>query len=168
MKMTIRPYTEKDLDAIINLSLLAWEPVFISFQYIFPSAIYDILYPDWQKSQAEGVASVCTDQETYTTLVAEVDGEVVGFVSYELKPEEKRGIVDLLAVHPGYQNEGTGTQLNLAALEAIQEAGMNMAIVETGGDESHAPARRSYEKAGYVPFPIVRYFKELKNEEASN
>lgn len=165
MKITIRPYIEKDLEAIIDLSLLAWEPVFGSFQNIFPRAIYDILYPDWQKSQAEGVKSVCENHETYTTLVSEVGGKAVGFISYELKPEEKQGVVNLLAVHPDYQNQDIGTQLNLAALEAIQEAGMTLAIVETGGDESHAPARRSYEKAGYSPFPIVRYFKEVKGKD---
>ena len=165
MTIQIRPYLNADLDSIVHLSLLAWEPVFESFQRIFPRPIYDILYPDWQKSQAEGVAAVCRDSETYTTLVAEVEGAVVGFVSYELKPEEKRGIVDLLAVRPDFQNQEIGTELNLAALEVIKEAGMDLAIVETGGDEGHAPARRSYEKAGYSAFPIVRYFKELKNED---
>jgi len=161
LKNLIRPYQEEDLDAIVALSLLAWEPVFESFQRIFPRPIYDILYPDWRKSQADGVAAVCQDQETYTTMVAEVEGEVVGFVSYELKPEKKRGIVDLLAVHPDFQNQEIGTELNYAALEAIRKAGMNLAIVETGGDESHAPARRSYEKAGYSALPIVRYFKKI-------
>jgi len=162
METKIRPYSEHDLDPIINLSLLAWEPVFESFRQIFGRAIYDILYPDWRMSQAEGVAEVCKDGVKYTTLVAEVDGEVVGFVSYELKPEGKSGEVVLLAVHPEHQNLGTGTELNLAALGAIKEAGMTMAVVETGGDESHSPARRSYEKAGYTPFPIVRYFKKLE------
>jgi hypothetical protein len=51
--------------------------------------------------------------------------------------------------------------LSLRALEEMKATGMELAVVETGGDESHAPARRSYEKAGYTGLPLVRYFKEL-------
>jgi len=38
---------------------------------------------------------------------------------------------------------------------------MKMAVVETGGDEGHAPARRAYEKVGYTDLPLVRYLKDL-------
>ena len=31
----------------------------------------------------------------------------------------------------------------------------------TGGDPGHAPARHTYEKAGFTPLPLVRYYKEL-------
>jgi hypothetical protein len=32
----------------------------------------------------------------------------------------------------------------------MKEAGMQVATVSTGGDPSHAPARRAYEKAGFT------------------
>ncbi len=38
---------------------------------------------------------------------------------------------------------------------------MALAMVETGGDPGHAPARRSYERSGFVQLPIARYFKKL-------
>lgn len=161
MKYKIRNYVDSDIEAIVDLSLLAWEPVFISFRHIFGPVIFSLLYPDWRKSQAEGVTGVCTDVVKYHTMVAEHNHNVVGFISYELNKEEERGEVILLAVHPEYQNHGIGTELNIQALEKITEAGMKMAVVETGGDEAHAPARRSYEKAGYTGMPIVRYFKDL-------
>lgn len=162
MSIKIRHYSDDDLDPIVSLSLLAWEPVFESFRRVFGTVIYEHLYPDWRESQAQGVADVCREGEKYTTLVAEAAGEVVGFIAYELKPQEKRGEVVLLAVHPAQQNRGAGTALNLAALEAMKQAGVTMAVVETGGDEGHAPARRCYEKAGYTPFPIVRYFQKVE------
>jgi hypothetical protein len=34
-------------------------------------------------------------------------------------------------------------------LNYMREAGMKSAVVTTGGDEAHAPARRAYEKAGF-------------------
>jgi hypothetical protein len=47
------------------------------------------------------------------------------------------------------------------ALERLEEAGMKIALVETGGDPGHAAARHTYEKAGFVLLPIARYFKNL-------
>jgi GNAT superfamily N-acetyltransferase len=69
--------------------------------------------------------------------------------------------LSLLAVHPDYQNDGIGTELNIAALQKMKAAGMRLAVVGTGGDEGHAPARSSYEKAGYRPLPLVRYYQDL-------
>jgi ribosomal protein S18 acetylase RimI-like enzyme len=157
----IRPFADQDLDEIIELSLSAWEPVFISFERIMGPEVFAIQYPDWRKSQAEVVANACQDRDKYRTLVAETAGRVVGFLVYELRESDDTGEVYLLAVHPEYQNRGIGTQLNVAALEVMKAAGMRVAVVGTGGDESHSPARRSYEKAGYTPFPLVRYYKAL-------
>jgi hypothetical protein len=38
---------------------------------------------------------------------------------------------------------------------------MRVAMIETGGDPGHAPARRVYEKADYTLIPNARYFKAL-------
>lgn len=38
---------------------------------------------------------------------------------------------------------------------------MRVAMIETGGDHGHAPARHVYEKAGFTPLPAVRFFKSL-------
>ena len=161
MGLHIRTYDEGDLDAIVELSLLAWERVFLSFRQVLGPEIYAHIYPDWRKSQSEVVASLCRDTEKYNTLVAEVDGTVAGVLVYELREESATGEVQLLAVHPDHQNDGIGTELNLCALEKMKAAGMRMAEVATGGEEGHAPARRSYEKAGYTPLPLVRYYKAL-------
>ena len=161
MKLEIRPFLDKDLDAIVQLSLLAWEPVFISFKQILGPKIYPIIYPDWRKSQREGVETTCKDKEKVNVLVAEIDGKVAGFLAYEFHKEDETGEVLLLAVHPECQNLGIGTELNIIALQKMKAAGMKMAVVGTGGDEAHAPARRSYEKAGYTALPLVRYYKDL-------
>jgi len=159
VNVLIRTFDDNDLEPIIQLSLLAWEPVFMSFRQILGPNIYPILYPDWRKIQTEVVETTCRDKERFTVLVAELDQSVVGFLAYELKGET--GEVYLLAVHPDAQNQGIATELNLIALEKMKAAGMKLAEVGTGGDDGHAPARRAYEKAGYIPFPLVRYFKDL-------
>jgi ribosomal protein S18 acetylase RimI-like enzyme len=161
MKYLIRAFVENDIEAIVELSLAAWEPVFISFEEILGPRIYPIVYPDWRTSQKEGVEKICLDQENYQVMVAESNGLVVGFLAYEIHKQNNSGEVILLAVHPDHQNLGIGTDLNRQALKEMKAAGMRLAVVGTGGDPSHAPARRSYEKAGYIPLALVRYYKDL-------
>jgi GNAT superfamily N-acetyltransferase len=94
--------------------------------------------------------------------VAEVGASVVGFVAVELHhPERGMGETSMLAVDPDRQGGGIGTALTEFALDRLKDAGMTVAMVETGGDPGHAAARRTYEKAGYVLLPIARYFKNL-------
>lgn len=38
---------------------------------------------------------------------------------------------------------------------------MSVAMVETGGDPGHGPARRTYERAGFTAMPVARYFMAL-------
>ena len=161
MDLVIRSVSDDDVEALVQLSLLAWAPVFSSSEQILGLEIYGIIYPDWRKRQREGVEMVCGDGEKYTVWVAEVEGAVVGFVAYKMRAEDQTGEVQLLAVHPDHQNLGIGTELNNWALVKMKESGMKLAEVGTGGDPSHAPARRSYEKAGYTALPLVRYYKDL-------
>lgn len=161
MNLHIRPVRNNDVEDLVRLSLLAWAPVFSSFEQVLGHDIYTLIWPDWRTSQRDGIEMVCRDGEKTTVWVAELDGMVVGFLAYELNVHDKTGEVQLLAVHPEYQNLGIGTELNIFALKKMKESGMKMARVETGGDPSHAPARRSYEKAGYTALPLVRYFKDL-------
>jgi hypothetical protein len=51
--------------------------------------------------------------------------------------------------------------LTAFALERMKDAGMSVAMVEAGGDPGNAPARRTYEKAGFGLLPVTRYFKKL-------
>jgi ribosomal protein S18 acetylase RimI-like enzyme len=152
---------DEDIEEIVRLSLAAWEPVFHSFRRVMGPTIYARLYPDWVTSQAEAVEHVCADRGN-AVWVAEADGVVVGFIACTMRAETKIGEVQMLAVHPDHQNRGLGTRLNTFALDRMRESGMELAEVGTGGDPGHAPARRSYEKAGYIPVPLVRYYQALK------
>ena len=47
-------------------------------------------------------------------------------------------------------------------MKALKAAGMQLATVGTGGDPSHAPARRAYEKAGFsVHIPSIYMYRKL-------
>jgi len=165
MNLHIRPFSDDDIEDVVQLSLLAWTPVFHSFEQVLGTRIYSLIFPDWRRSQREVVEKICKNHEKTLVWVAELQGVVTGFIAYTLNSkengQENTGEVELLAVHPDYQNGGIGTELNNFVLEKMKESGMKLAIVATGGDPGHAPARRSYEKAGYTALPGVRYYKDL-------
>ena len=161
MRLRIRAFEERDAMTVIDLSLRAWAPVFSSLEQTLGSAVFGRLHPDWREDQRRAVRDVCASPET-GVWVAEVDETTVGFVATEVfDPDRSMGEISMLAVDPDYQRGGIGTTLTEFALDRLKEAGMKVAVVEAGGDPGHAPARRTYEKAGYTLLPIARYFKNL-------
>jgi ribosomal protein S18 acetylase RimI-like enzyme len=157
----IRPFDDRDAEVVVDLSLRAWAPVFESLEQALGSEIFGRMHPDWREDQRRAVEDVCAAKKA-RVWVAEVDGTAVGFVAIELHhPEHSMGEISMLAVDPDHQGGGIGTALTVFALDRLKDAGMKVAMVETGGDPGHAAARRTYEKAGYVLLPIARYFKNL-------
>ena len=39
--------------------------------------------------------------------------------------------------------------------------GVPLAVIGTGGDDGHAPARALYERHGFPGLPLVRYYRAL-------
>ena len=161
MNTRVREAQEADLEALQNLVELAFVPVFESFLNIMGKAIFDALYPDWRALQRKLVVDFYHDDGA-EVWVGEFDKRPVGLVVLRANQETKHSEVEFLAVHPDTQNMGVGAELNDFALRRLTELGMVLVEVGTGGDVSHAPARRSYEKAGYTAVPLVRYFKVLE------
>jgi ribosomal protein S18 acetylase RimI-like enzyme len=162
----IRSAEQTDLQPLIDLTLRAFEPIFENFPRVLGPELYTRLYPDWHTQQADGVRWLMS-AEKIQVYVAEVDKTLVGLIAVENNPENRRGEVQFLAVDPEWQRQGIADALNKFALKIMRQAGMTLAIVETGGDSSHAPARRAYEKAGYSCMPIARYFQVLSPVDAA-
>jgi GNAT superfamily N-acetyltransferase len=161
MEMQIEPYNPHQLDAVIRLSLRAWAPVFDSIQNALDADVYRAFYPDnWRVSQQKAVEDVCAAEDT-NVWVAIASGSTVGFVAVKLDSESSMGEIYMVAVDPDFQGHGIGSALIEFALAWMKDAGMSVAMVETGGDPGHAPARRTYEKLGFRLFPVTRYFKKL-------
>ncbi|WP_163507517.1 GNAT family N-acetyltransferase [Fodinicola acaciae] len=161
MQPVIRAFDDGDQEAVIALSLRAWAPVFASLAKVLESSgVYTRLHPDWRVSQREAVINVCrsADQQVW---VADANASVIGFVAVTQHHDAGIGEISMLAVDPSHQHTGVGGLLTSFALDQIKNSGMRVAMVETGGDDGHAPARRLYEQAGFTQLPVARYFKKL-------
>lgn len=158
--MVIEPYDESRLDAIVRLSLRVWQPVFESLESVMEPEVYREQHPDWRVTQQNAVESVCADVDVHVWVASE-DSQTVGFVALKLHDEDRMGEIYMIAVDPDFQRRGVATALTEHSLAWFKQAGMTTVMVETGGDPGHAPARHTYESAGFRLLPIARYFKKL-------
>ena len=158
--MGIEPYDDSRLEAVVRLSLRAWAPVFESIEKAMGSDIFREQHPDWRVTQRSAVESVCSDVGFHVWVATE-GSETVGFVALKLHPDERMGEIYMIAVDPDFQRRGIATDLINHSLAWLKEAGMTTVTLETGGDPGHAPARRTYEAAGFRLYPMARYFKKL-------
>jgi GNAT superfamily N-acetyltransferase len=158
----IRDYTAADEEPIVELSLRAWEPVFRSVEETIGPELNALLHgDDWRRFQETEVRDAL-GRVGARVWVAERDRIVVGFVVAATGDARRRiGEVTMLAVDPGSQLEGLGTELTETATAWLRASGMLVAFIGTGGDPGHAPARRVYEKLAYTPFPVVQYYRAL-------
>ena len=160
-RIEIRAYEEDDLQAVVEFSLRAWESVFASLRNVLGDEVFLRLHPEWRVSQADAVKSSCTNRER-DVFVAVVDGRPVGFVAVALNAfHERMGWIEIIGVDPEYQRRGISSKLTEFAIDHMRSRGMDIAVVETGGDPGHAPARAAYEAAGFTVLPVARYFRLL-------
>jgi ribosomal protein S18 acetylase RimI-like enzyme len=159
--LQIREFREDDLDTVVAFSLRAWAPVFESVREVLGEDLFRRLHPDWQVDQAQAVRSSCLNEER-DVFVAIADSRPVGFVAIALNAfHERMGVIEIIGVDPDYQRRGISSRLTEYATEHMQRRGMDISVVETGGDPGHAPARAVYEAAGFTLLPIARYFRLL-------
>jgi ribosomal protein S18 acetylase RimI-like enzyme len=159
MPVAIRPYGPDDAPDVVALSLRAWAPVFASLREVLGDRIFERLHPDWRADQERAVRDELSGPSP--AWVAEVDGAVAGFVAVGLRADRGIGEIEMLAVDPRHQGAGVGLALTSFAIGRIGAAGMTVAMVQTGGDQGHAPARRVYERAGFRLLPSAQYFLAL-------
>jgi GNAT superfamily N-acetyltransferase len=158
--MQIRSYVGSDWQSVLEICLLGFAPIHESFESLLGSDLFQMVYPDWKASDEKYLRSLAeTDKDRL--FVAEEKGAVVGFIHYEVSMDGQSGKIGLNAVHPAHQRKGVGTLMYEHVLGLMRVAGLKYARVGTGGDASHIPARRAYEKLGFAPLPLVSYYKRL-------
>lgn len=95
VEVGIRPVRDEDVEALLQLTLAAFVPVFRSFQAMLGPAVYDLIWPDWRASQRKDVETLCRDCARHVVWVAEADAVPVGFIAYDLNRAERTAEVQL-------------------------------------------------------------------------
>ncbi|MHC3439260.1 N-acetyltransferase family protein [Natrialbaceae archaeon A-gly3] len=136
--MQIRPATPDDNDRIREVALATWHDTYDELEAETIDETVKAWYADEDLEDA-------MDRPGTAFLVAEVDGEVVGFTHGVV--QETEGDVVRMYVHPDHQEEGIGTALH-ERLRADMED-FNMKRMRAIDLESNDDAREFYEGLGF-------------------
>jgi len=96
---------------------------------------------------------------TYQSYVAEVDGQIAGWVCFGATPCTL-GTFDVywIAVDPTLQRHHIGSKLLEFAEVNIRKQKGRMIVIETSGSEKYLPTRTFYERNGYTLAADVKEF----------
>ncbi|MDX2222612.1 MAG: GNAT family N-acetyltransferase [Rhodospirillaceae bacterium] len=158
----IRPFEPSDLPQLQRIRAAAFAPVFASFRRIVGADIAAVALMTAEQEQADLLDRICGAPNEHEMYVIEHDGAPVGFCALSMNVATKVGEIGLNAVHPDHQGRGLAALMYAHALTRMRAAGMKVATVGTGADDSHAPARRAYAKAGFdAGIPSIYYYRML-------
>jgi len=162
LTVQFREFESADLDVILDIAVAAWQPVFESTRDIVGDEIFDIAYPTPDDSKRAQITMASQSDDPREIWIAELDNEIVGFIVVHMYHDRRVAEIGNNAVKPGLQHRGIGATMYEFVLDRMRQAGMKAAVVTTGGDEAHAPARRAYEKVGFSgAVPSVEYHIKL-------
>ena len=126
--MSIRPYRQSDLETLKTITAICFDGVCID-QNI--ELLYGLIHgKNWRwrkKRHIDDDAAV----NAAGIFVAEVDGQIVGYVSTRVDADAKVGGIPNFAVLPAYQQRGIGRKLLEKAVEYLAAEGMHYARIET-------------------------------------
>lgn len=158
----IRPFEPSDFPAVDRIRKQAFAPIFSSFRQLVGDEIAPVAIGKEETAQADYLKGICAPEATLEIYVYELAGEIAGFCALSLDTENLIGEIDLNAVHPDHQGQGIGSAIYAFVFERMREAGMKVATVGTGADDSHAPARRAYERSGFDrSIAHLNYYRQL-------
>jgi GNAT superfamily N-acetyltransferase len=156
----IRAGTAADAEAVARVQVESWRA---AYSHVLP---------------VDGLAALSIEARArmhrrFPPIVAEVDDEIVGFVSVgPARDDDAEGELFAIYVHPEHWGSGVGRELIAAGEEQLRELGHLHAVLWVLEDNPRA--RRFYEAAGWsvdgaerpidllgVSLPEVRYEKRL-------
>jgi len=157
----LRP--DDDVEEIVAIAMAAWEPIWVELARRIGEELFAVTRADVRADKARQIRAACEPADGAGVAVAEIDGRIVGFVTYYAGVKSGMGSLGNNAVHPDYQGRGIAGLLYACAFDRLRSAGMRFVHVQTGLDPAHAPARRAYQKAGFdvVGFESVNYYRRL-------
>lgn len=159
----IRRATPEDAEAVARVHIETWQA---AYAHVLPREGLESLSGERAARRAEL-------HRRSPPIVAEADGEIVGFVSVGAGIDPGTdGELYAIYVHPNHWDRGFGRELIQAGEERLRELGHRHAVLWVLDDNPRA--RRFYEAAGWtfdgarrpielfgVSVPEIRYSKQL-------
>ncbi len=155
----IRRATAEDGEAVAAIAVAEWEAIYEGFREQLGDDLFAIVYGDYRAKKRQAVLS---NLEGGAVYVSELEGKVVGFITFFYDGETGIGTISNNAVSGDMRGHGIGGKQYEFVFDKLRKMGAKCVKVGTGLDEAHAPARRAYEKAGFDrSISSITYYKML-------
>jgi ribosomal protein S18 acetylase RimI-like enzyme len=153
MRTRIRSFRESDREKIREITAKAFDGV--SIDQNIERLFGPIGGKRWYERKIKDIDDDC-DVNPEGVFVAEIEGEVVGYITTRVDREAKIGRIMNFAVMPGYQGQGIGTKLMDKALGYLKGKGMELVRIETL--EQNEICMRYYPKLGFQEIARKIYY----------
>src|SRR5437763_497309 len=158
---TIRPFQPGDLERIRRITIDSFEAV--SIDRNIEGQFGRVAGRDWRERKAHDVSLDC-QVNPEGVFVAEINGEVIGYVTTRLDRFTAIGRIPNLAVDARYRGVGLGSALIHHAVEYLRAEGMAMAKIETLAQNERGQAL--YPRCGFREVARqIHYVMPLDAEE---
>ena len=127
-----------------RIAVICHEPIQASFVAMLGEACYEAIRTDpeltWQERKIGQVRRLYREHPE-RLWVLEENGDLIGFVTFGLRPAANLGTAGNNGVVPERRGWGLGCFMYRHVLQHFREQGLRFAHVDTGLDDAHLPAR---------------------------
>lgn len=168
----LRQVRVEDLDAIDRLTVAAYAAIQESYVAMIGRELYETVRhrPEltWEERKCAQNRELFDDHPEQV-WVLDREGDVFGYVTFWLFPDQGYGHIDNNAVRGADAGKGWATFMYRHVLDHFRALGLRYAHVDTGLDDAHARARRAYEAVGFDrQVPGVEYWQDLSLRNPSS
>lgn len=109
----------------------------------------------WQEFYATWVKKSC-QVDAQLALAAELDNQVVGYITGKVSPDGREGQYELTGVREWARNTGVGQELFRSGLDWYARAGVERVWLATQG--RNIPTQRMVQRNGFITFSCQLYY----------
>lgn len=155
-EVTIRLYSQRDFEALNAL----WRELLAHHQALGHQVEGPEATSDWVAYMHKCLISTNVEFQ-----LAELDGAIVGFVSYRMFVAKHAAEIENILVSPSARRLGIGTKLLNAAEQTLLAS--NIRNTEINCLYMNTEAGEFYKKHGYTP-KVIKFAKQLKETAVSH
>ena len=160
--MRIRPFTDSDLQTLIDLTIETFRPFYEHYVHpLLGDEVFQHQHGQWEQDYRDDVPTLHDPIAGRRVAVAEVGDAIAGYVAWRPSGKPNSGEVYILAVSSSHRRQDVGRQLCLHAIDQMRADGVRFVGIGTGDDAFHAAARALYESLGFTKIPIAGYLKKV-------
>lgn len=161
----LRQAQEGDLGQVDQITVICYQPIFDSYLEMLGEECYQVVRHEpeltWEQRKT-GQVHRLFEEHPEQLWVLDKGGEIFGFITFYLFPQQGYGHIDNNGIHPDYTGQGWGKFMYQHVLNYFRQQGLSYAHVDTGLDPAHIPARSAYEAVGFDrQIPSVEYWQDL-------